>query len=186
MPAHLFLLPKKPGACDPSAARPISGPPPPSWFNTADLYLLPKKPGACHPSEARPISVTNTDNRILASIIKGSLEEALKHWLLAEQNGFVKGRQIDESICTITDLFYKAVEGKKEGYLLLLDYSKAFDSISHEFIFALLEHIGCPPWLISTIRNLLSEVSVRLSLKGAEEVLIRILSGVKQGCPPPP
>ena len=68
-------------------------------------------------------------------------------------------------------------------YNLLLDFSKAFDSIHHCFIFQLLAHIGCPKWLVDTVRNLLFGVTSQVSLHGASFISLLVERGVKQGCP---
>ena len=157
--------------------------PMPSWFNAANLFLLPKKVNSVLPKDTRPISITNTGNRIIASIFKDSCDGPLSHWFLGCQKGFVKGRVIDTNVKFFSRRFYKDMENKKEGYFLLADFSKAFDSISHKFIFAVMKKIGVPRWFSNAIRNLLKGVTSSLSLGGASPLRILIQRGVKQGCP---
>ncbi len=42
--------------------------------------------------------------------------------------------------------------------ILFLDYHKAFESISHEFLFALLKHIGLPDVFLKWVRIMYSDV----------------------------
>ena len=156
---------------------------PPADFNLADLYLLPKKQVMDNPKHTRPISVTNTDNRLLALAVKGALEKVTDDWFHTAQKGFIRGRLIDDNIRDFTKLFYEDEHRKSRGYLLLLDFKKAYDSIHHGFLKSLLREAGFPTWVVNTVGGLMEKVSVRLSLGGAKFVFIPILRGVKQGCP---
>ena len=76
-------------------------------------------------------------------------------------------------------------ERKQQTFLLFLDTKKAFDSVDHNFIFAVLEKINRPSWFLETMRGLMNEVVVFPSIARSisPEHGIRIERGVKQGCP---
>jgi hypothetical protein len=116
--------------------------PPPS-FNEAIFHLLPKK-GTGWISDTRPLSVSNTYNRIIASAIKWAIQPAILGLLHRNQVGFWPGRSIDENIEFFNEIFYKALDNKEEYTVMLFDIAKAFDSVSHDTIQAVLEHIGLP------------------------------------------
>ena len=58
------------------------------------------------------------------------------------QTAYMKGRFIGCNIRSIQDAITHFGKYQLSHLVLFLDFKKAFDSISHEFLFQLLEHIG--------------------------------------------
>ena len=124
----------------------------------------------------RPISLTNTDYKILAYILTGHLEEHLPFLILPQQTAY-----IGTNICFIQDSIDHFCDSLK--IILFLDYHKAFDSISHDFLFALLKHIGLPDAFLKWVRIMYSDVSSSVRHLNWFTPLIPIERGVHQGCP---
>ena len=55
------------------------------------------------------------------------------------QTGFVKGHNIGESIRLVYDIINYCDVADKTGLLMLIDFEKAFDSISWKFMYNVLE-----------------------------------------------
>ena len=51
-----------------------------------------------------------------------------------DQTGFIKGRYIGENIRLIYDLMNYTEQNNIQGLLLLIDFEKAFNSLSWQFI----------------------------------------------------
>jgi ribonuclease HI/exonuclease III len=161
-----------------------NGTPPPFGFNHALLHLIPKV-DTLLVNDTRPISVTNADNRIIAKALAETLAPALHATLDHDQKGFIPGRVGTDHVHALLNAFNTRLRHNKKHYVLLLDLSRAFDSVSHAFIHACLEKIGMPLWVREMVRGLLSEVSVLPVLcRGGEGIVIE--RGVKQGCPVSP
>ena len=58
------------------------------------------------------------------------------------QSGFIKGRRISESTRLIYDLMYYTEKKQIPGLLMLIDFEKAFDSVSWNFLYKMLEKFG--------------------------------------------
>ena len=58
------------------------------------------------------------------------------------QAAFVKGRNIEEPLRYIADLFEFCAENDESFILFAADFQKAFDSVEHNFIFVTLKHFG--------------------------------------------
>ena len=159
-----------------------NGDPAPEGFNMAVLFLIPKK-GTMDPLDHRPISVTNADNRILAYILADAMTPALQVLIDDAQTAFIRGRDPTSNIIHLNEVYYSDLSKKKQTFILFLDTKKAFDTIDHQFILAVLEQVGMPAWVLNMIETLLSDISVRLSLWHTDEFDIKIRRGVKQGCP---
>jgi len=65
-------------------------------------------------------------------------------------------------------------------YALFIDLVKAFDSINHEILYALLDKFGVPKDLMKTIQKMYSDCTIHLQV-GKEERESEYGTGVKQG-----
>ena len=110
-----------------------------------------------------------------AKVLDGFVEKGQTAW--------IPGRKIQDSIKSFNEQFYKNLENEEQFFLLLIDFAKAFDSVSHDFIFLLLEKQGFPDWYVQVVRHLLLGVGAYTTLRGASRKFIDVLTGVKQGCP---
>lgn len=73
----------------------------------------------------RLITLLNAEYKILA---------AISNIISVTQSAFLKGRSIHNNIRPISDLVDYSEVIQKKGFLLFLDFYKAFDSVEHPFI----------------------------------------------------
>lgn len=167
------------------------GHPPPPDFNHALLFLLPKKPSSTHPrlgpaytpANTRPISVVNTDNRIIASILNRILLKFALPFCSPTQRGFLTGRNIATNVIDMNSAVYYYTANHPLGALLLFDFNAAFPSLSHDYLWKILSHIGVPPYFLQAIRSLYHQNSHSLVISGQLFPSSTLQSGVRQGCP---
>ena len=155
---------------------------PPKEFNYGGLCIFPKD-GSSTVDRTRPITLNNTSNRIVAGVVADCIMPALDAIIETRQKGFIRGRRGEDNIIELTDTFYNKLNKQKQHYFLFIDTAKAFDSLDHDFLFAVLETIGLSSWVINIIRGLMTDVRVRPLLSGRIRTTIPINRGVKQGCP---
>ena len=67
--------------------------------------------------------------------------------------------------------------------ILQLDYLKAFDNVSHDSLFEILDYIKIPTSLSTWIKILLTDVNSTIETNGSLSITIPIKKGVRQGCP---
>ena len=75
--------------------------------------------------------------------IANRLKTILDFLIDKSQTGFITGRYIGHSthmVYDVNNVFYRKT--KKEGLLMLIDFKKAFDSISWKFLYNVLEFLG--------------------------------------------
>lgn len=70
-----------------------------------------------------------------------------------------------------------------EQFALLLDFAKAYDSLSREFMLAALEHAGIPPRFVTAVQCLHDGTSCRFLITGYESKAVAVKRGIRQGCP---
>lgn len=90
----------------------------------------------------RPITLLNNDYKILTHIFSNRLKEGLSQIISDTQSGFMKGRPIHNNIWLVLDLVEYSEYINDDGFILFLDFYKAFDMVEHPFIFKALELCG--------------------------------------------
>jgi hypothetical protein len=127
-------------------------PPPPSWSRTV-ISLLPK-PDRDLSSLAnwRPITLSNCDCKIFSRLLTSRLALVLPDLVARNQAGFVKGRQAADIAMAMRTVLGYAAEHPVDGGLILLDQEKAYDRISHPYLFSVLSSFGFPPLLQHALR----------------------------------
>ena len=89
----------------------------------------------------RPISLLNTTYKIFSGIIASRLKKVLNTLIHENQKGFLAGRFIGENTRLMYDIIHQTEILNKPGMILLLDFEKAFDSVSWKFIHKVLNFL---------------------------------------------
>ena len=87
----------------------------------------------------RPISLLNVDVKLISKALAERLKNVLPEIISSNQNPYVKDRCISEGGRLISDLLEMSEVLNKEGFLVTNDIEKAFDSVNHHFLIAILE-----------------------------------------------
>ena len=151
-------------------------------WNWANLHLIEKKSGG-DVADTRCISVTDSVNRISASVVVKLITPALASLIHLDQKGFMTERVGTEHIDGLLQGYYSKLSVKQQHYVLLLDQKRAFDSLDHSFIVKVLVRVGFDQWIINMVLGMLHEVWVFPVLSTGTKHRIPIRRGVKQGCP---
>lgn len=163
----------------------------PSTFNHAILRCLPKSPSRTDglhgdvytPAKTRPLSIVNTDNRLIANAYRLLLEPVLNKWISEMQRGFLPGRSM---LSNVVDVDYEAMRislKHPRGAIILFDFAAAFPSLSQDYMWSVLSHIGLPPNVMQAIRCPYMNNMHFVKVKGTYFPSLTATSGVRQGCP---
>ena len=95
---------------------------------------------------------------VLYRIISGCLSQRIKgtldHIISETQSGFLRGRYIGENTRFIYDILSFTELHNIPGLLVLIDFEKAFDSMSWSFIYKFREYFGFGECIIEWIKIL--------------------------------
>ena len=124
----------------------------------------------------RPISLLNTAYKIASASIANRLKLMLSKIIHSDQKGFMKGRYIGENVR------YTETE-KIPGLLLMVDFEKAFDSVSWSFIQKALEFFNFGPDIRRWIKTFYNNASTCVQVNGHYSSWFNVGRGVRQGDP---
>ena len=131
----------------------------------------------------RPISLLCATYKLASTVIATRMKPFIDQIVSKSQTGFLSGRNIAESTRLVYDLIYLTEERNLDGMLLLVDFAKAFDSISWPFIYNILAYYGFDNSLINWIKLFNNDVVARVSQSGFLSDPIQIQRGCRQGDP---
>ena len=97
------------------------------------------------------------------------------------QNAYVKNRCISEGGRLISGLLGMSEVSNKEGFLVTIDIEKAFDSVNHHFLIAILEKIGFGTGFIEWIKVLLNNQESCVINGGKTSKYFKLEKGTRQG-----
>ncbi|CAM5085571.1 unnamed protein product [Natator depressus] len=156
-----------------------SGEVPDDWKKTNVVPIF-KKGKKEDPGNYRPVSLTSVPGKIMEQVLK---ESVLKHLedrkvIRNSQHGFTKGKSCLTNLIAFYDEITGSVDEGKTVDMLFLDFSKAFDTVSHSILASKLKKYGLDEW---TIRWIESWLDRRVVINGSMSSLQSVSSGVPQG-----
>ena len=158
----------------------------PETVRSGDITVLHKKGRTEEIRNYRPITLLNVDYKIYAKIMGFRMREALDYFVSKEQLGFVPGRIITEA-SHLTQLVQAYLdETNEEGLLIALDWEKAFDRVSWDFLHKAYNALGFGlkfQFRAMLMTNPDSPPQRTVKIDGERGAPFEIHSGVPQGCP---
>ncbi|GAB0176867.1 mitochondrial enolase superfamily member 1 [Grus japonensis] len=115
-----------------------------SWLNgevpvdwrLANVTPVYKKGGNEDPGNYRPVSLTSVLGKVMEQIILSAITWHVQdnQVIRASQHGFMKGRSCLTNLISFCDKVICLVDEGKAVNVVYLDFSKAFDAISHSIL----------------------------------------------------
>lgn len=148
------------------------------------ITLLPKKDrNPLFVKNYRPITLLTTDYKILAKCLAIRMKRFIHDLIHPDQSGFLKGRNIGNNVRLIFDIIEHTQMYDIPGAIILLDIEKAFDSVSHKFLFQTLKQFNFGSKFIGWLMTLYSERQTYVMNNGYLTKRISMQRGIFQGCP---
>ena len=148
------------------------------------ISLLPKKDkDRLYLKNWRPITLLNVDNKIIAKALGNRINSFLASLIDEYQTGYVKNRFRGSNIRIIEDILLHTKLSKVPGILLAIDFEKAFDSLTCDFLDKCLQTFNFGQNFRSYINILYNEISAAVLNNGHISRWFAPEGGVRQGCP---
>ena len=155
----------------------------PGDWRMANITPLHKKGAKNNPSNYRPISITLIPCKLLEHIIKSSMYNHLEKYRLItnRQHGFRKHFSYTTQLLSLVHDLCQAINAKGQTDNIFLDFSKAFDKVSHRKLLQKLNSYGFRGQSHSLIKSVLSSRTQAVVMDGDRPFPCKVLSGVPQG-----
>ena len=154
------------------------------------LVLIPKKQTVKDFKDLRPISLVGGLYKILTKVLANRIKRVLDKVIRVldkviskSQNAFVKGRQILDAMLIANELVDSAMRRKEQGMVCKLDIEKAYDSISWEFLYQVMNRMGFGSRWLSWIKWCISTASFSVLFNGSPAGFFSSFKGLRQGDP---
>eukprot|EP00253_Pinus_taeda_P007787 PITA_07787 len=152
-------------------------------LNATFMALIPKSEESNKPDKYRPIALCNIIYNIVSKVVALRLKPVLPLIISPEQSGYVEGRQITDGIILTHEIIHSLKQSKRPGMLLKIDLSKAFDSISWEYMQKVLKAFGFDNAWIRWVSSLISSAFFSILINGIPTSTFRSSRGIIQGDP---
>ena len=148
------------------------------------LNLIPKaNKDLRHLKNWRPVTILNTDYKILTKVLANRLQPLLEKIITSDQVGYIKGRQITENIRIISDIMSYTDLKHISGFIALIDFEKAFDSVEWPFLLKTLKAFNFGNNFLHWIKILYTDIQSCVSNNGYFSEYFQLSRGIRQGCP---
>ena len=157
-------------------------PPPPSWSQTITTLIHKKNTDPRYVNNLHPITLSNTDIKLLSSILATRFQVYASDLIHPHQTGFMKSRSIYNTVLDINS-FLTLDNPPPESFVLSIDWSKAYDRVSHSWLDHVLLSSHFPISFINLTHTSYHNRFTRIKLNNSLSSPFPVLQGVPQGDP---
>ncbi|XP_010240795.1 uncharacterized protein LOC104585565 [Brachypodium distachyon] len=152
-------------------------------LNSAFIFLLPKKAQVNSVHDLRLISLIHSFAKLFSKVLARRLAPLMGELISPAQSAFLKTHCIHDNFLFVRNIARALHRQNKPTLLLKLDFPKAFDSVSWEYLLELLSCLGFPARWRDWISMLLSTASSSVLVNGTVGDIILHRRGLRQGDP---
>ncbi|GJV52409.1 RNA-directed DNA polymerase, eukaryota, reverse transcriptase zinc-binding domain protein [Tanacetum coccineum] len=155
----------------------------PRGCNTSFVTLIPKIPNPMVVSDFRPISLIGAQYKIIAKVLANRLARVIDSIISHEQSAFIKQRQILDGPLMVNEVIQWCKHKKSKLMVFKIDFEKAFDSISWDFLLRVMHFMGFSEKWIKWISGCLLSATSSILINGSPTREFNINRGLRQGDP---
>ena len=155
----------------------------PTQWKKAWITPVFKKGGRADPANYRPVSLTLIACKLLEHIVCSHIRKHTDRYnILGEANhGFRAKHSTETQLLLTTHDMLKNRDMGKQLDVVILDFSKAFDTVPHRRLLGKLEHYGINENLLQWIEAFLGNRTQSVLVDGVRSKEEAVMSGVPQG-----
>ena len=154
---------------------------PRDWKNAVIVPVY-KKGSKLDCTNYRGICLMSVVGKVFARVLNERVKGLTVDKVMDEQGGFRAGRGCNDQIFAVKQIVEKTIEKDKKTYMAFVDLEKAYDSVSREKLWKVLDEYGVKGKLLRAIQALYVDGRARVKVGRMEFELFSVYRGVRQGC----
>lgn len=155
----------------------------PDLWKRAVISVLPKKQNPKEHKDLRAVSILPFLSKILERAMEIQIRDHINNYSLIPdvQSGFRKGYSCATALLHIVDDIFRATDDGMCTLLVMLDFSRAFDTLNHELLIHILSYIGFSENASLMINNFIKNREQAVRLVNSVSTFRKLKAGVPQG-----
>ncbi|XP_071740970.1 uncharacterized protein [Rutidosis leptorrhynchoides] len=155
----------------------------PKGASSAFITLIPKVSNPSCIKDYRPISLIGVQYKIITKILANRFAAVIDKIISKEQSAFIKGRQILDGPMIISELMSWYKLKKRKLMIFKVDFEKAYDTVSWDFLDHMLVSLGFGNTWRGWIHMCLQSARTSVLVNGSPTGEFRLHRGLRQGDP---
>jgi len=147
------------------------------------IVCIPKHAQPKTIDDYRPLTLMNIDYKILTRIIAERLRPFMPTILHPHQFCGLQGNSVFEAVAVVREAIAYAETAKKPICIVSIDFSTAFDRISHEYLYKVLSSHGFDDLFIQRIKTFYGNATSEKHINDFRSDQIQIQRSMRQECP---
>ena len=153
----------------------------PVEWKLANIVPLHKNGKKDHVENDRPISLLSIISKVLERCVFNHISNHIQSHIHSAQYGFANVKSCTSQLLSVLNTIGKNLDKGLQSDVVLMDISKAFDTVDHSKLLQKLRDFGFSGLVLMWFRNYLSDRSKRVTVNGVTSTSMPITSGVPQG-----
>ena len=139
----------------------------PKDCNESFIALISKVNDPQNLNEYRPISLIGCVYKIVAKLLANKMKKVMPDIIDKRQSAFIGGRHLLHSVLIANEAEEEVKRCQKPSMVFKVDYERAYDFVSWDFLSYMMRRLGfCPKW-IHWIEGCLNSASVSILVNGS-------------------
>ena len=156
---------------------------PDDWYQELFVNIYKNKGNKNDPANYRPICLLSHAYKAFAIIVLERIRDTVDVRIKEGQEGFRSGRGCRDNLFVLRAAINYALKKKINAEIVFIDFTQAFDTVSHDFLQIALRDHGIPGKLCKLIEVIYSNAIGRIKAAGGyKSEPFPISRGVLQGC----